>query len=118
MKNHCSHCGAIHEKKGMYCSKKCTDAAYRARKKASAVVEEVKTSITEPDSVVERFEKSFGFPVRLFWNRRLEPKNSSCAKAGTVLSFEQITKVGGRVIYRVRRGKRNFFTSSKEIEEI
>jgi len=118
MKNHCSHCGAIHEKKGMYCSKKCTDAAYRARKKASVVVEEVKTSTTEPDVVVERFEKSFGFPVRLFWNRRLEAKNSSCAKAGTVLSFEQITKVGGRVIYRVRRGKRNFFTSSKEIEEI
>jgi hypothetical protein len=102
----------------MYCSKKCTDAAYRARKKASVVVGEVKTSTTEPDVVVERFEKSFGFPVRLFWNRRLEAKNSSCAKAGTVLSFEQITKVGGRVIYRVRRGKRNFFTSSKEIEEI
>ena len=117
MKNHCSHCGAIHEKKGMYCSKKCTDAAYRARKKAAEVKEETKTSSTDPDVIVERFEKSFGFPVRLFWNRRLEPKNSSCAKAGTPLSFEQITKVGDRVIYRVRRGKRNFFTSSKEIEE-
>jgi hypothetical protein len=117
MKNHCSHCGAIHEKKGMYCSKKCTDAAYRARKKAAAVEDEPKASSTDPVSVVERFEKSFGFPVRLFWNRRLESKNSSCAKAGTPLSFEQITKVGDRVIYRVRRGKRNFFTSSKEIDE-
>lgn len=120
MKNHCSHCGAIHEKRGMYCSKRCTDAAYRARKKAAVVleVEEVKPSVTDPDVVVERFEKAFGFPVRLFWNRRLEPKNSSCAKAGTLLSFEQVTKVGGRVIYRVRRGKRNFFTSNREIEEI
>lgn len=120
MKNHCSHCGAIHERKGLYCSKKCTDAAYRARKKAGELKVEVeeKVSASDPEVVVEKFEKSFGFPVRLFWNRRLEPKNSSCAKAGTVLSFEQITKVGGRVIYRVRRGKRNFFTSSRELQEL
>jgi hypothetical protein len=34
------------------------------------------------------------------------------------LDFEQITRVGGTVVYRVRRGKRNFFTSSKEIDQI
>jgi len=116
MKNHCTHCGAIHERKGTYCSKKCSDAAYRARKKAGPT--EPKASTSDPEVVVEKFTKAFGFPVRLYWNRRLEGKNSSCAKAGTILEFEQITKVGGRVIYRVRRGKRNFFTSSREIEEL
>jgi hypothetical protein len=87
----------------MYCSKKCTDAAYRARKKASTVVTE--TSTTDPDEVIEKFTKRFGFPVRLFWNKRLERENSSCAKAGTTLEFEQISKKGGRVIYRVREVK-------------
>ena len=116
MKSHCTHCGAIHERKGIYCSKKCADAAYRARKKAEPI--EPKASTSDPEVVVEKFAKAFGFPVRLYWNRRLEGKNSSCAKAGTLLEFEQITKVGGRVIYRVRRGKRNFFTSSREIEEL
>jgi hypothetical protein len=111
--NTCTHCGDLHDKKGMYCSKKCTDAAYRARKKASTVVTE--TSTTDPDEVIEKFTKRFGFPVRLFWNKRLERENSSCAKAGTTLEFEQISKKGGRVIYRVRRGKRNFFTSDKEL---
>ena len=116
MKSHCTNCGAIHERKGIYCSKKCSDAAYRARKKAGPT--EPKASKTDPDVVVERFSQAFGFPVRLYWNRRLETKNSSCAKAGTLLEFEQITKVGAHVIYRVRRGNRNFFTSSREIEEI
>jgi hypothetical protein len=109
--NTCTHCGTLHDRKGMYCSKKCTDAAYRARKKASVS----DTSTTDPDEVIERFTKRFGFPVRLFWNKRLERENSSCAKAGTTLEFEQISKKGGRVIYRVRRGKRNFFTSDKEL---
>ena len=116
MKSHCTHCGAIHERKSKFCSKKCSDAAYRSSKKAEPI--EPKASTSDPEVVVERFIKAFGFPVRLYWNRRLEGKNSSCAKAGTLLEFEQITKVGGRVIYRVRRGKRNFFTSSREIEEI
>ena len=116
MKSHCTNCGAIHERKGVYCSKRCSDAACRARKKAGPT--EPKASKTDPDVVVERFSQAFGFPVRLYWNRRLEPKNSSCAKAGTLLEFEQITKVGGKIIYRVRRGKRNFFTSSREIEEL
>ena len=116
MKKHCLNCGAIHEKKGTYCSKKCSDAAYRARMKAGPT--EPKTSSYDTEVVVEKFTKAFGFPVRLYWNRRLEGKNSSCAKAGTVLEFEQITKVGGRVIYRVRRGKRNFFTSSRDLQEL
>lgn len=29
----CVQCGANHERKGMYCSKSCTDKAYRERKK-------------------------------------------------------------------------------------
>lgn len=29
----CIQCGAEHERKGMYCSKRCTDKAYRERKK-------------------------------------------------------------------------------------
>jgi hypothetical protein len=111
MKSHCLHCGAIHERKSSYCSVKCSGAAYRERKK------EPEAPKVDPEVIVEKFTKAFGFPVRLFWSKRLEPESSSCAKAGTVLEFEQITRVGGRVIYRVRRGKRNFFTSSKEIEE-
>jgi hypothetical protein len=96
------------------------DKAYRERKKAAVSatsVEPIEGSRTDPDVVVESFTKTFGFPVRLFWNRRLEAANSSCAKAGTTLSFEQITNRGGRVIYRVRRGKRNFYTSDSEIKE-
>ena len=96
------------------------DKAYRERKKAAGAIvalEPVGGSRTDPDVVIETFSKTFGFPVRLFWNRRLEAVNSSCAKAGTKLHFEQITNRGGRVIYRVRRGKRNFYTSDSEIKE-
>jgi len=32
----CPICSSEHERKGTYCSKKCTDKAYRARKKGSA----------------------------------------------------------------------------------
>lgn len=115
--NACTQCGSLHDKKGIYCSKKCTDAAYRARKKASTPVIVSETSTTNPDDVIARFTRSFGFPVRLFWNKRLERKNSSCAKAGTKLDFEQVSNKGGKVIYRVRRGKRNFFTSDKELTD-
>ena len=96
------------------------DKAYRERKKAAGAIvalEPVGGSRTDPEVVVATFTKKFGFPVRLFWNRRLEAVNSSCAKEGTQLSFEQITNRGGRVIYRVRRGKRNFYTSDSEIKE-
>jgi len=33
----CVQCGVNHERKGMYCSKKCTDKAYRERKKLKDV---------------------------------------------------------------------------------
>jgi len=74
----------------------------------------VKPVISE-EAVVEYFTQSFGFPVRLYWNLRLESENSSCAKAGTELSFETISMKGKQTIYRVRRGKRNFFTTSREL---
>jgi hypothetical protein len=90
------------------------DKAYRARKKAEI---ELSGSRTDPDVVISTFTKAFGFPVRLYWNRRLEKVHSSCAKAGTTLTFEQVTNRGGKVIYRVRRGKRNFFTSDSEIKD-
>lgn len=73
-----------------------------------------KPVITE-EAVVESFTQAFGFPVRLYWNMRFEAENSSCAKAGTELSFESITTKGKQTIYRVRRGKRNFFTTSREL---
>ena len=57
--------------------------------------------------------KTFDKPVRLFWNRRFEEKNSSCAKPGVELNFEEIEN--GE--YRVRRGKRNFFTNTEELEK-
>lgn len=59
--------------------------------------------------------KKFDFPVRLFWNRRFEANNSSCAKAGVELSFEEISNDGNEIVYRVRRGKRNFFANSVEL---
>jgi hypothetical protein len=73
-----------------------------------------KPVVTE-EAVVESFTQAFGFPVRLYWNLRLESENSSCAKAGTELSFETISMKGKQTIYRVRRGKRNFFTTTKEL---
>lgn len=114
------------------------DKRYREKKKAeklaamanstdAPVVKEVKakatkeakapktSSKTQPKEVVEKFTKTFGFPVRLYWNLRLEKENSSCAKAGTELEFEQINEDGEKKIYRVRRGKRNFFTSSEDL---
>ena len=73
-----------------------------------------KPVVTE-EAVIEAFTQAFGFPVRLYWNLRLESENSSCAKAGTELSFESISTKGKQTIYRVRRGKRNFFTTSREL---
>lgn len=73
-----------------------------------------KPIVTE-EAVIEAFTQAFGFPVRLYWNLRLESENSSCAKAGTELSFESISTKGKQIIYRVRRGKRNFFTTSREL---
>jgi hypothetical protein len=124
-------------------NKAASDKAYRERKKAAAIVAceiespvmeeevivvptaEVEPSIIEaaaasipipaqeirPSSVVTR---SFEQPLRLFWNRRYETKNSSCAKPGVELSFEVIA---GSDEYRVRRGKRNFFTNLEELSK-
>jgi len=109
------------------------DKAYRERKKAGLVgrpVDEapvdtkpvkVKTKKAEAaptaESVAESFTKTFEFPVRLYWNQRIEDVNSSCAKPGTELTFEEMGKKGKATLYRVRRGKRNFFTTSKELVE-
>jgi hypothetical protein len=102
------------------------DKAYRERKKAGLVgrpaeveapaapvkaVKEVPTA----EQVEGTFTETFGFPVRLYWNQRYEEVNSSCAKPGTELTFEPIGKKGKTVTYRVRRGKRNFFTTSKDL---
>lgn len=114
------------------------DKQYRERKKAGIVarpVEEVveapkakapkaakkaaapkKTEAVKAKEVSEAFEKTFEFPVRLYWNMRMERENSSCAKAGTPLNFEEIKEEGKVVAYRVRRGKRNFFTTPAEIK--
>lgn len=107
------------------------DKAYRERKRLGIVgrpVDEVvpaqvvkqkkeKKQEATAEAVSESFTKTFGFPVRLYWNQRIEEKNSSCAKAGTELTFEEITKKGEQTIYRVRRGKRNFFTTSSALVE-
>lgn len=109
------------------------DKAYRERKKAGIVgrpaVEEevkekapktkkaaVKNPAKEAKQIEAAFERTFDFPVRLYWNMRMEKENSSCAKAGTPLRFEEIKEGDQVVAYRVRRGKRNFFTTPKELE--
>ena len=106
------------------------DKAYRERKKAGLVGRPVEEVVEQPsktkskkeknvteESVAESFTKTFGFPVRLYWNQRIEDVNSSCAKPGTELTFEEMGKKGKATLYRVRRGKRNFFTTSKELVE-
>ena len=106
------------------------DKAYRERKKAGLVGRPVEEVVEQPsktkskkeknvteESVSESFTKTFGFPVRLYWNQRIEDVNSSCAKPGTELTFEDMGKKGKATLYRVRRGKRNFFTTSKELVE-
>lgn len=107
------------------------DKAYRERKKAEKLAAEVKKDTPEvitveskKDSptikekkVLETFTKTFGFPVRLYWNRKIEEPNSSCARPNTELTFEKIGEVKGEALYRVRRGKRNFFTVNSELAE-
>jgi hypothetical protein len=115
--------------------KAAADKAYRERKKAglvgrSAEVAEApkakakakatnpaKEKVSKEQEVVNSFTQTFGFPVRLYWNQRIEEVNSSCAKPGTELTFEEMGKKGKQILYRVRRGKRNFFTTSGELVE-
>lgn len=104
------------------------DKAYRERKKAGLVGRPVDVETPAPAKVSKpvkevptaeqiegTFTETYGFPVRLYWNQRYEEVNSSCAKPGTELTFEPIGKKGKHVTYRVRRGKRNFFTTSKDL---
>ena len=115
--------------------KAASDKAYRERKKAglvgrSAEVAEApkkksapkaakpaKEKVSKEEAIVNSFTQTFGFPVRLYWNQRIEADNSSCAKPGTELTFEEMGTKGKQTLYRVRRGKRNFFTTSKELVE-
>lgn len=60
----CIQCGSDHERKGMYCSKRCTDKAYRVRKKlkeseSHSIIEEVEEIEVEEniDVPVEKGEK-------------------------------------------------------------
>ena len=106
------------------------DREYRARKKAEKLAAE-EAAKSKPEvvaikkekptkkekKVVETFTETFGFPVRLYWNRSIEEENSSCARPNTELTFEKIGEVKGEDLYRVRRGKRNFFTVKSELAE-
>jgi hypothetical protein len=49
--------------------------------------------------------------------QRIEENKSSCAKPGTEITFEEMGTKEDQTLYRVRRGKRNFFTTSKELVE-
>lgn len=103
------------------------DKQYRERKKGifarpsseETLCDHPETSVKKAKAstkkIKEVMEKTFDFPVRLYWNGKMEKEKSSCAKAGTPLSFEEIKRDGEFISYRVRRGKRNFFTTSKEM---
>ena len=54
----CIQCGDTHERKGMYCSKRCTDKAYRERKK----VKEGKTQGKREETPVEEKEEVIVIP--------------------------------------------------------
>lgn len=60
----CIQCGSDHERKGMYCSKRCTDKAYRVRKKlkeseSHSIIEDVEEIEVDEkiDVPVEKGEK-------------------------------------------------------------
>jgi len=116
----CIVCGDSHERNSAYCSKACGDKAYRERKKAEKVTVETPVASSKPEpvekvavAVTVGVPVTIDSPVRLFWNRRFENEKSSCAKAGSELTFEEINESDGVTVYRVRRGKRNFFANSK-----
>lgn len=50
----CIQCNSEHDRKGMYCSKKCTDKAYRERKKLNVSVTPKKTKEHHEDDIDER----------------------------------------------------------------
>lgn len=121
------------------------DKAYRERKRAQMLVgrpveeevieevtEEVIESVANEIEVIEtppaknevitefppsNFDGKFDYPIRTYWNLKLEKSNSSCAKAGTELTFEFISQdEDGVILYRIRRGKRHFYTSSEDLK--
>jgi predicted nucleic acid-binding Zn ribbon protein len=49
----CIICGTAHEKKGIYCSKKCTDKAYRDRKKGL-----IQAAKSKNDETISREKKA------------------------------------------------------------
>ena len=85
-----------------------------AVKKAPEAKKEAPKVEKKPAAIIT---KTFDHPVRLFWNRRFEEKNSSCAKPEIELNFEEIESNKSGKTYRVRRGKRNFFTNTAELEK-
>ena len=86
------------------------DKAYRERKKAQ------KAQVQTQEFPASNFSSSFEYPVRTYWNLRFENENSSCAKPGTPLNFEFIREnKNGEFIYRIKRGKRHFYTKSNEL---
>lgn len=111
------------------------DKAYRERKKAQQVVARPVAEVIEapvkktkpvakPVVKVETqefpastFDGKFDHPIRTYWNLRLEKENSSCAKPGTELTFEFIHQdKKGVILYRIRRGKRHFYTTSADLQ--
>ena len=54
----CIQCNNVHERKGMYCSKKCTDKAYRERKKINGN----QTSDKRGGTLAEDFEEVIEIP--------------------------------------------------------
>jgi hypothetical protein len=110
------------------------DKAYRERKKAQQVlarpevleapapkkaapVKKAKPVIETSEFPASTFDRTFDYPIRTYWNLRLEKENSSCAKAGTPLTFEYIHQdQKGVILYRVRRGKRHFYTTSSDLK--
>jgi len=120
----CTHCGTTHEKRGIYCSKKCTDAAYRLRKKEAAKEEPILSLETMSEVIEEAKEKVkevitnvFNFKVRLYHSLKFVREKSYCASPGTPLVFEAITEVEGETVYRVRKGKRNYYVLGSEISQ-
>lgn len=69
----CIVCGIEHEKKGIYCSKKCTDKAYRDRKKGL-----IQASKSENDLTISQDKKA---PIR----KEKGPKNRWCNYCGASL---------------------------------
>lgn len=129
LKMTCTQCGIEHERKGIYCSKRCTDAAYRARKKAllmksiepvqevaeiNEIVEETKVKSSSKRKAKEIISLVLTSPVRLFHSLKMIKEKSYCAKAGNQLNFEKVNEE----VFRIKKGKRIYYASSEEVNLI